>query len=182
MNKKIGILVGSLRKGSFTRSIAEAAQQLFPEGIQTEFIEISHLPFFNQDFEKSGQAPESYTDFRQRIESCDGFLFAIPEYNRSFPAVIKNALDVASRPYGHSKWNDKPAAIISVSPGVIGGFGANQHLRQVLGFLNVKLVQQPEAYIGGVMELLDEQGKVKSEETKSFLQSVVNALAEMLQV
>ena len=176
MSKKIGIIVGSLRKGSFTRSIANELKAQLPEGYEGEFLEIAQLPLFDQDYEAAGATPESYVDFRKQVESCDAFIFATPEYNRSFPAAIKNALDVASRPYGSSKWNGKPAAVVSVSPGAIGGFGANHHLRQVLTFLNVQPVQQPEAYIGSVMNLLDESGRVKNEDTRALLKSVVTAL------
>ena len=176
MSKKIGIIVGSLRKGSFTRSIANELKAQLPEGYEGKFLEIAQLPLFDQDYEAAGATPESYVDFRKQVEVCDAFIFATPEYNRSFPAAIKNALDVASRPYGSSKWNGKPAAVVSVSPGAIGGFGANHHLRQVLTFLNVQPVQQPEAYIGSVMGLLDENGKVKNEDTRALLKSVVNAL------
>lgn len=176
MSKKIGIIVGSLRKGSFTRSIANELKAQLPEGYEGKFLEIAQLPLFDQDYEAEGATPESYVHFRKEVEACDAFIFATPEYNRSFPAAIKNALDVASRPYGSSKWNGKPAAIVSVSPGAIGGFGANHHLRQVLAFLNVQPVQQPEAYIGSVMNLLDESGRVKNEDTRALLKSVVSAL------
>lgn len=176
MSKKIGIIVGSLRKGSFTRSIANELKAQLPEGYEGKFLEISQLPLFDQDYEAEGATPESYVHFRKEVEACDAFIFATPEYNRSFPAAIKNALDVASRPYGHSKWSGKPAAVVSVSPGAIGGFGANHHLRQVLTFLNVHPVQQPEAYIGSVMNLLDESGRVKNEDTRALLKSVVSAL------
>ena len=176
MSKKIGIIVGSLRKGSFTRSIANELKAQLPEGYEGKFLEIAQLPLFDQDYEAAGATPESYVHFRKEVEACDAFIFATPEYNRSFPAAIKNALDVASRPYGSSKWNGKPAAVVSVSPGAIGGFGANHHLRQVLTFLNVQPVQQPEAYIGSVMNLLDESGRVKNEDTRALLKSVVNAL------
>ncbi len=176
MSKKIGIIVGSLRKGSFTRSIANELKAQLPEGYEGEFLEIAQLPLFDQDYEAPGATPESYRNFRKQVEDCDAFIFATPEYNRSFPAAIKNALDVASRPYGSNKWNGKHAAVVSVSPGAIGGFGANHHLRQVLTFLNVQPVQQPEAYIGSVMGLLDESGKVKNEDTRALLKSVVDAL------
>ncbi len=176
MSKKIGIIVGSLRKGSFTRSIANELKAQLPEGYEGKFLEIAQLPLFDQDYEAEGATPESYAQFRKEVEACDAFIFATPEYNRSFPAAIKNALDVASRPYGSSKWNGKPAAVVSVSPGAIGGFGANHHLRQVLTFLNVQPVQQPEAYIGSVMNLLDESGRVKNEDTRALLKSVVSAL------
>lgn len=180
MSKKIGIIVGSLRKGSFTRSIANELKAQLPQGYEAEVLEIGHLPLFNQDYEAPGQTPESYVNFRKQVEACDAFIFATPEYNRSFPAAIKNALDVASRPYGENKWNGKPAAIVSVSPGAIGGFGANHHLRQVMTFLNLQPVQQPEAYIGNVMSLLDEQGRVNNDDTRAFLKDITNALIARL--
>lgn len=180
MSKKIAVLVGSLRAGSFTRSIAKAMLPLFPEGYKAELVEIGHLPHFNQDFDEAGPLPESYPAFRKAIEGYDGFVFATPEYNRSFPAVLKNALDIASRPYGQNKWAGKPAAVVSVSPGRIGGFGANHHLRQVLSFLNLKPVQQPEAYIGEVVGLLDEQGNLTNEDTRKLLQGVVNQLVALM--
>ncbi len=180
MAKKIGILVGSLRKASFTKAIAEEVKNQIPQGYEAEFVQIDHLPLFNQDFDDEGRAPESYTAFRKQIEGYDAFIFATPEYNRSYSAVMKNALDVASRPYGANKWSGKPGLVVSVSPGAIGGFGANHHLRQVLAFLNIQTVQQPEAYIGNVMALLDEQGKVKTDETKAFLKSLVDALIAKL--
>ena len=180
MTKKIGIIVGSLRKASFTKSVAEAMLSLLPAGYEGKVIPIGHLPLFNQDFDDEGTTPESYTAFRKEIEGYDAFIFATPEYNRSYPAVIKNALDVASRPYGQNKWNGKPAAIVSVSPGAIGGFGANHHLRQVLTFLNLQPVQQPEAYVGNVTALLDDQGKVKSDDTRAFLKTVVGALVRKM--
>ncbi len=179
MSKKIGIISGSLRKGSYTSQIARAAKELFPASVEAVFIEIGQLPLFNQDFDDEGRTPESYAAFRREIAGFDGFLFATPEHNRSFPAALKNALDVASRPWGHNLWNNKAAAIISVSPGAMGGFGANHHLRQVLAFLNMRPVQQPEAYIGGVTGLLDGKGGVK-EEPKVLLKGVVDALVKLL--
>lgn len=177
--KKIGVLVGSLRKESFSKKVAKNIADLFPEGYDIEFLEIGHLPLFNQDFEGDLGTPEEYTTFRNKVKEKDAFLFVTPEYNRSVPAVLKNALDVASRPYGESVWNGKPAAIASVSPGGISGFGANHHLRQVLTFLNMPVVQQPEVYIGEVHELLDENGKITNEETVQFLQSFVNVFVEL---
>ncbi len=179
MSKKVGFLIGSLRGASYTRKIAEAMMPLFPEGYEPQVIEIGHLPHFNQDYDDGGALPESYIKFRELIDGYDAFVFATPEYNRSIPAVLKNALDVASRPYGKSKWNDKPAAVVSVSPGRVGGFGANHHLRQVLSFLNMKPVQQPEAYIGLVGELLDKDGKVTDPAFLELLQQIVDKLVSM---
>ena len=175
MSKKIAIISGSIRKEGYSTQLAQALQPLFPEGYETEIVEIGQLPLYNQDFD-AGTPPESYTEFRQKMGEKDAVLFITPEHNRTIPAALKNVLDVGSRPYGQSAWDGKPAAVISNSPGMLGGFGANHHLRQVLTFLNVQPVQQPEAYIGSVMGLLDENGKVKNEDTRALLKSVVNAL------
>ena len=161
--KKIGIFVGSLRRNSFSRSIAKAVAALAPEGFEFRFIDIGNLPLYNQDYDDEGQTPQPYTLFRNEVAEMDGLLFVTPEYNRSMPAVLKNALDVGSRPYGQSIWNGKPGAVISVSPGGFGGFGANQQLRQPLAFLNVLLLQQPEVYIGNVEALLNERGELVNE-------------------
>ena len=177
---KIGILVGSLRKESFSKKIASNVAALFPEGYETEFIEIANLPFYNQDDDSENNVLTEYTAFRNKIKQFDAFLFVTPEYNRSVPAVLSNALDIGSRPYGASVWNGKPAAIISQSPGNLGAFGANHHLRQILTCLNMPVVQQPEAYIGNAAALLDENGKVKNEGTVQFLQSFVDAFVNLI--
>lgn len=176
---KVGIIVGSLRKNSFSKQVANNVARLFPAGYETEFVEIGHLPLFNQDWEGDLGTPEVVTEFRNKIKELDAVLFVTPEYNRSMPAALKNALDIASRPYGESVWNGKPAAIISQSPGTLAGFGANHHLRQVLAFLNMPVVQQPEAYIGLVHELLDENGKL-NEDTTKFLQTLVDAFVDLI--
>ncbi|NLJ64636.1 MAG: NAD(P)H-dependent oxidoreductase [Christensenellaceae bacterium] len=173
--KKIAIIVGSLRKGSFTKQIANYMKNMFPEGFNTEFIDIAELPMYNQDFDLPGNTPQNYVDFRKEIASADGFIFATPEYNRSYPAVIKNALDIASRPYGQNLWKEKPAILISVSPGAIGAFGASAHLRHVLSFLDVQLMQSPELYIGNVQKLIEKDGSL-NESTSTFLQSSVENL------
>ncbi|MBA5690228.1 NADPH-dependent FMN reductase [Rugamonas apoptosis] len=176
--KKIGILVGSLRKDSYTRKIAQALVSLAPASLAFEFIDIGELPLYNQDLEENGAvAPAAWTTFRQRVQGCDGVLFFTPEYNRSVPAALKNAIDVGSRPYGSSVWGGKPGAIVSVSPGAIGGFGANHHLRQSMVFLDVPLLQQPEAYIGGAANLLDDSGKLTNEGTQQFLRKFAAAYA-----
>jgi chromate reductase, NAD(P)H dehydrogenase (quinone) len=177
---KIGILVGSLRKESFSKKIAANVATLFPEGYESEFIEIENLPFYNQDYDNENNVRAEYTTFRNRIKEFDAILFVTPEYNRSVPAVLSNAVDVGSRPYGASVWNGKPAAIISQSPGNLGGFGANHHLRQIISCLNMPLVQQPEAYISNSASLLDENGKVKNEGTIQFLQSFVDTFVNLI--
>ena len=178
--KKIGILVGSLRKESFSKKIAANVAALFPEGYETEFIEIENLPFYNQDYDNENNVRAEYTNFRNRIKEIDAVLFVTPEYNRSVPAVLSNALDIGSRPYGASVWNGKPAAIISQSPGNLGGFGANHHLRQLLACLNMPVVQQPEAYISNTAALLDENGKINNEGTVQFLQSFVDTFVNLI--
>lgn len=177
---KIGILVGSLRKDSFSKKIAANVAALFPEGYESEFIEIENLPFYNQDYDNENNVRAEYTTFRNRIKEIDAVLFVTPEYNRSVPAVLSNALDVGSRPYGSNVWNEKPAAIISQSPGNMGGFGANHHLRQIITCLNMPVVQQPEAYLGNITALLDEGGKVKNEGTIQFLQSFVDTFVNLI--
>ncbi len=176
---KVGIIVGSLRKNSFSKQVADNVVPLFPEGFETEFVDIGNLPLFNQDFEEDLGTPGEYTEFRNKIKELDAVLFVTPEYNRSIPGVLKNALDVGSRPYGESVWNGKPAAIISQSPGTLAGFGANHHLRQVLAFLNMPVVQQPEVYIGSVHELLDEKGKLRKD-TLELLQSFVDTFVDLI--
>lgn len=128
---------------------------------------------FNQDLEAT--PPKEWVAFREQITAADGFLFLTPEYNRSIPAVLKNAIDVGSRPYGQNSWNAKPGAIVSVSTGNISGFGANHHLRQSLTFVNVPTMAQPEAYIGGVAALFDENGKLTNDSTKGFLKKFMTA-------
>jgi len=176
MSKKIGVVVGSLRKEAFTKQIAEELKRVAPGSLEFENIEIGHLEMFNQDYDDEGNTPESWKAFRENLKKFDGFLFITPEYNRSFPAVIKNALDVGSRPYGQSMWNGKPSAVVSVSPGAIGGFGANHHLRQVLVFLNIPTLPA-EAYIGDVMSLYDENGKLNAD-TEGFLKSFMASFEE----
>ncbi|MBF8418807.1 NAD(P)H-dependent oxidoreductase [Heyndrickxia coagulans] len=177
---KVGILLGSLRKASFSRKLAENVAHLFPEGYETEFVEIGNLPLYNQDFDDHNQVPADYTTFRNTVKGLDAVLFVTPEYNRSIPAVLKNAIDVGSRPYGQSIWDGKPAAIISQSPGNLSGFGANHHLRQSLVCLNMPILQQPEAYIGNVTALFDENGKIVNEGTVRFLQSFTDAFVDLI--
>ncbi|MFV0467815.1 MAG: NADPH-dependent FMN reductase [Dysgonomonas sp.] len=176
MSKKvIGILVGSLRRDSFSKKIANFIIGLAPADFELKIIELGDLPIYNQDYDDDGNVPQSYTRFREELKSLDGFLFITPEYNRSVPAVLKNALDVGSRPYGQSVWDGKPGGIVSVSPGQLSAFGANHHLRQSMVFLNVLMLQQPEAYIGNVAAILDEKGDVVAERSIEFLKNYVAA-------
>ncbi|SCB15515.1 NADPH-dependent FMN reductase [Cupriavidus alkaliphilus] len=165
--RDVVVLVGSLRKESYNRKLAKALIALAPAQLRPEIVEIGNLELYNQDLDD--KPTQAWTAFRDRIRRADAVLFVTPEYNRSVPAPLKNAIDVGSRPYGSSVWDGKPGAIISASPGAIGGFGANHHLRQSLVFLNIPILQQPEAYISGVDKLFDEQGGIANESTKGFL-------------
>ena len=177
--RKVAVLVGSLRKDSFTRKIAKALIAAAPPSLKMEIVEIGDLPLYNQDDDANPPAPSAA--FKARIKAADAVLFATPEYNRSVPGVLKNAIDIASRPYGQSAWDGKPGAVISVTPGGLGAFGANHHLRQSLVFLNVPVMQQPEAYISNVSGLLGDDGKVESDETRGFLQKFVTAFAAWIE-
>lgn len=178
--RDIAVFVGSLRKESLNRKLAKALAELAPTSLILEIVEIGQLPLYNQDFDED---PSSvYVEFRARVRAADGVLFVTPEYNRSVPGALKNALDVASRPYGQSAWNGKPGAVISASPGAIGGFGANHHLRQSLVFLNVPAMQQPEAYIGGADKLFDASGKLANDGTRKFLQQFIEAFANWVAI
>lgn len=172
-------MVGSLRKGSYNKMVASAIIRLSPVELEMEIIEIGHLPFYNPDQED--HPPSTWTEFRTQIKSADGVLFITPEYNRSFPAVIKNAIDVGSRPAGASVWNGKPGAILSASPGMFGGFGANQQLRQPMVSINVLMMQQPEAYLSKINEAFDENGNLVSERTVLFLKKFIDAYAEWIE-
>lgn len=176
--KKIAVIVGSLRKESWNRKIAMNLIKLAPASLKMEIVEIANLPLYNQDLDDQGIPPKEWTTFREHMKGFDGFLFASPEYNRSVPASLKNAIDVGSRPYGKSIWNGKPGAIISSSPGAIGGFGANHHLRQSMVFLNVPCMQQPEAYISDVSHLFDADSNIVKEDTREFLRKYMEAYAK----
>src|SRR4051794_30063630 len=173
---KIAVLVGSLRKASYNLKTAKALIALAPDLLSLEILNIGELPFYNEDLEAS--IPHQWAVFREQLSASDGVLFVTPEYNRSVPAVLKNAIDVGSRPYGKNAWDGKPGAVVSVSPGNIGGFGANHHLRQSLVFINVPAMPQPEAYIGGAAKLFDNNGALVVESTKEFLKSFMVAFAK----
>jgi chromate reductase, NAD(P)H dehydrogenase (quinone) len=175
----IAVLVGSLRKDSINRKVANALAEVAPEGLKLSIIEIGQLPIYNQDGDENPLA--EWTAFRERIRSADAVLFVTPEHNRSVPAALKNALDVGSRPYGQNAWSGKPGAVVSASPGGIGGFGANHHLRQSLVFLNVPAMPQPEAYIGGADKLFDANGKLINDGTRKFLQGFMQDYAAWIE-
>ena len=173
---KVAVVVGSLRKESYSKKLAENMTALLPEDFDAEFVDIGNLPLYNEDYD--GNEPQEYLDFREQIKSSDAIIFVTPEYNRSVPGVLMNAIDVASRPYGHSVWDGKPALVASQSISNLSGFGANHHLRQSLVFLNMPVLQQPEVYIANSPELFDENDKIKSEDTVAFLQSAMDAFVD----
>ena len=173
--RDVAVIVGSLRKDSLNRKVANALSELAPAGLKLTIVEIAPLTMYDQDLDAN--PPAAWTEFRARIKSADAVLFVTPEYNRSVPAALKNAIDVGSRPYGKSAWDGKPGAIVSASPGAVGGFGANHHLRQSLVFLNVPAMAQPEAYLGGADKLFDAGGKLVNEGTRKFLQGFMKAYA-----
>ena len=177
--RDVVVLVGSLRKDSLNRKAAKAIAALAPASLRLEIVEIGELPFYNQDLDET--PPLAWTAFRDRVRTADAVLFATPEYNRSVPGVLKNAIDVGSRPYGSSVWSGKPAAIVSVSPGPIGGFGANHHLRQSLVFLDMPAMQQPEAYIGNAGALFDDEGNVTKEDRRTLLQNFASTFATWIE-
>ena len=181
MERKVAVIVGSLRTESWSRKVARELIALAPHSLQAEIVEIGHLPLYNQDFDDNGNPPAAWAAFRQQVKAYDAALFVTPEYNRSVPAPLKNAIDVGSRPYGKNIWDGKPGAVVSVSPGVIGAFGANHHLRQSLVFLNVPCMQMPEAYIGDIAKRFDEKGALSDKSTREFLQKFMIAYAEWVE-
>lgn len=171
----VAVLVGSLRKDSFNRKIALTLAEQAPPSLKLSIVDLGALSIYNQDLDPT--PPPEWTAFRAQIKAADAVLFVTPEYNRSVPAVLKNALDIGSRPYGQSVWGGKPGAVVSSSMGGIGGFGANHHLRQSLVFLNVLTMQQPEAYIGGAHQLFDAEGRITNDGTRDFLKAFAQAFA-----
>jgi chromate reductase len=176
MAYRIAIIVGSLREGSFNRRVANSICAIRGDNLECEMVEIGDLPLYNQDFDSLPEQPEQYVRFRDQVRGADGILFCTPEYNRGVPGVLKNAIDVGSRPYGQSVWDKKPAAIISASIGAIGGFGANHQLRQSCVFLNMPMMQQPEAYLSNISEDdFNADGTFKDGRTKDFVEAIAHA-------
>ncbi|MFC7065942.1 NADPH-dependent FMN reductase [Brucella rhizosphaerae] len=175
----VAVLIGSLRKGSFNRKVAMGLDAITPSGMTLTTVEIGDLPLYNPDLDTDAP-PAAWTRFRSEMNKANAVLFVTPEYNRSVPAALKNALDVGSRPYGQSVWGGKPAAIISGSPGNISAFGANHHLRQSLVFLDMPALQQPEAYLAHVDKLVDDSGKLVPD-TAKFLGDFLEAFDRFAQ-
>jgi chromate reductase len=173
---RVATLVGSLREGSLNRLAAQALARLAPASLAFEFVPIGELPLYNEDLDK-GDPPAAWTAFRDAVRPVDAVLFVTPEYNRSVPGGLKNAIDVGSRPYGKSVWAGKPAGVATVSPGGIGGFGANHHLRQSLVFLDMPVMQQPEAYFGGAGGFFGEDGMLANPGTEKVMRAFIEAFA-----
>jgi NAD(P)H-dependent FMN reductase/ketosteroid isomerase-like protein len=172
----VAVMVGSLRKDSFSRKVAHALIAQAPPSLECRFVEIGDLQLYNQDFDDS--PPENWTNFRNSVKATNAVLFVTPEYNRSIPGVLKNAVDVASRPYGQSVLDGRPAGVVSVTPYKLGAFGANHAIRQTFVFLNMPVMQQPEAYVANAAELFDERGELKSPETSEFFSAFMHSFAQ----
>lgn len=168
----IAVIVGSLRRDSFNRKLANALIKLAPSEFSFTYPRIDDLPLYNQD--DDANPAKSVLRLKEEIKSADGLLFVTPEYNRSMPGVLKNALDHASRPYGQSVWTEKPAGVIGVSVGQIGTALAQQHLRNVLAYLDVPTLGQPEAFLQANEKLFDSAGNI-GEGSQKFLQTWVDA-------
>jgi chromate reductase len=178
MNKPVRILgiAGSLRRGSYNRAALRAATKLLPEGATLDLFELDGIPGFNQDDEQN--PPEKVVQLKRRVREADAILFVTPEYNYSVPGVLKNAIDWASRPYGESAWSGKPAAIMGASIGAIGTARAQYHLRQMMVFLNMFPVNQPEVMFGNAADRFDAEGNLTDETTKDYIRKLLQALAE----
>ncbi|WP_295137390.1 NAD(P)H-dependent oxidoreductase [uncultured Reyranella sp.] len=175
----VAVLVGSLRKDAYSRKIAHALMELAPVTLDCRIVEIADLPLYTEDLDPT--PPASWTRFRAEIQRADAILIVTPEYNRSVPGGLKNAIDVGSRPPYRSVWDGLPTAVVSVSPYKLGGFGANHHIRQSLVFLNMPVMQQPEAYLPEVAGMLDERGALVSAESREFLTKVISSYAAWAQ-
>ena len=173
--RMVAVIVGSLRKDAINRKVANALAELAPASLKLVIVEIGDLPLCNQDDDDKSPAPS--VAFRERIKATDAVLFVTPEYNRSIPSPLKNALDVGSRPFGQSVWGGKPGAVVSASPGPIGAFGANHHLRQSLVTLNVPAMPQPEIYLGRADKLFDAGGKLIDDDARKLLHDFMLAFA-----
>ena len=178
MSKPVRILgiAGSLRRESYNRSALRAATQLVPEGATIEIFELDGIPGFNQDEEQN--PPAKVVELKRRIRDANAILIVTPEYNYSVPGVLKNAIDWASRPYGDSAWNGKPAAIMGASVGTIGTARAQYHLRQMMVFLNMFPINQPEVMIGNASERFDAEGNLTHDATRRFIRELLQNLVE----
>ena len=167
------VIVGSLRKEAFTLKIAKALVKLAPQTLKLELVTLEGLSFFHPDLEAS--PPADWVKFRDTLKAADGVLIVTPEYNRSVPGVLKNAIDIASRPYGQSSFNGRPVGLIGNSPGAQGGVSAVKHLQQIMPGISGPILQQPEMYLGGVGDAFDDKGELTKEALRDFLKAYLTA-------
>lgn len=177
-SKKVAVVIGSLRKESFNRKIAKELIRLSPENLSLEIVEIKDLTFFSEDIEND--PPQSWKDFKQKIADSDAILFVSPEYNRTIPGVLKNAMEIGARPPKQNSWKGKPGAVVTVSPGAIGGLGANLTIRNAALSLNIPMMHQPEAFIGQIKDKLLEDGVTVNEKTEKFLRDFLEAFEKWI--
>ena len=177
--RHVAVIIGSLRKDSINRKMVHALMEHAPATLELTIVEIGALPLYNQDDDATPDA--ATVAFRDAMRPVDAVLFVTPEYNRSVPGVLKNAIDIGSRPYGHSVWGGKPCAVVSASPGAAGGFGANHHLRQSLVFLDMPAMPQPEAYLGHADKLFNADGKLNNQDTAKFLEKIMLAFTAWIE-
>ena len=169
---KIAVFVGSLRRDSFNRRLARAVEKLAPAEFAFRHVPIDGLPLYSQDFDTAYPAPA--TELKKEVESADGLLFVTPEYNRSIPGVLKNAIDIASRPWGANSFAGKPGAVIGTSMGAMSTALAQQHLRNICVFLDIPMLQQPEAFVRYKEGLIADDGSVTDESVGTFLGDFVD--------
>lgn len=177
---RVAVLIGSLRKEAFTRRLAEALRNLQPASLELEFVDIGGLALYNQDLE-TDSPPAAWVEYRKKVAASDAVLFVSPEYNRSMPASIKNAIDVGSRPYGKASLTGKPCAVATNSPGALGGFGANHQIRQSVMFLDMAMMQQPELYVGHIDKAIEAGGKVANDATRQLLEKFLARFADWIE-
>jgi chromate reductase len=176
--KKIIAISGSLREGSFNTSLLKAMQMQAPEGVSIEILDISSLPLFNSDLET--EFPAQATALKQAVESAYGIIFATPEYNRSIPGVLKNAIDWASRPWGKNSFAGKVVAVVGASVGPIGTAVAQQELKKIMLYLDARVIGQPEFYLGTAQDKFDTQGMLTDESTKQHIQKLFGVLVSWM--
>lgn len=169
---KVAVFVGSLRKDSINKKLAKAVEKLMPAGFEFDYVDIGDLPLYNQDYDSDYPAP--YRRLKKQIQDADALLFVTPEYNRSVPGVLKNAIDIGSRPWGQNSFAGKPAAVIGASIGTIGTAIAQQHVRGSLAFVDAPTLAQPEVFVHFKEGLIDDDGNIGSDETRKFLQGFVD--------
>lgn len=175
MAHSVAVIVGSLRKESFSLKIAKAFAKIAPPSLKLDIVTLEGLSFFNQDLEAT--PPADWVAFREKIQKSDGVLFVTPEYNRSIPGVLKNAIDVGSRPYGKSSFLGKPIGIVSNSPGPLGGVCAAMNLKQILPGYSGPILQQPEIYLNGVGDAFNDKGELTKESLEKVLKDYIAAFA-----